>query len=253
MKHFLRYTLFLCSLVFFTSCQDVDSLVAAIAENDLLTCERVGFAGSKSDQYQRFLHLRTIASPEELTALLEHENDVVAGYAAYTILDRDLIPPSRLFKITLVQNRSVSTMCGCILSGAAVYDLLYSRYRNRHLEFPDSAKTEYGVLKDNQELLQMDSLILYSDSVYWLPRKYALENRVYPPHFNERIQYLAFERQDYYAMEYVFQHLRVGNEEQLMNALEVFAATKENGVDQKANARRMLSTLNKEEYESTIQ
>jgi hypothetical protein len=87
---------------------------------------------------------------------------------------------------------------------------LYHRYWN--------SVSKRGMATDKM-LLQMDSIILYNDSPYWLLTTRALENRVYPSSYKSRIRQLAFEKGNRDAVYYLCNWYKADNYNDLKQAL----------------------------------
>ena len=203
-----------------SSCQDVDSLVNSIAHENTVECEFLGIIGSSSRLYRKFETLKKKATKEELVALTNHVNPVVIAYASYALLDRKLVEPSKLFHKFKADTRQVSTHCGCILSSESLASLIYYRYRNTRIEYPDQERYNGYLVNDSAELQSLDSLILYSENPEQHLILVALENRKYPDSYRGKIEEWAFDKHDFYALKYVFNHHRRENEEQLVSTFE---------------------------------
>ncbi|WP_421947383.1 hypothetical protein [Phaeodactylibacter xiamenensis] len=100
-------------IIFFTtSCIDVNKLVEEIAQDKMMESEHIGFIGEKSEQYQKFLKLKSKASDEKLKGLTTHENPLIRTYAYKSLIERELIKPSKAFNDALQDNESFSKMSG---------------------------------------------------------------------------------------------------------------------------------------------
>ena len=222
MKPIIYLCIFL--LIGMTSCQDVSSLVNSIAEENIVECEAIGIAGSPSSLYKKFELLKSKASKEELIQLMNHDSLAVVGYSSYALIDRDIITPSKLLERFLNQEGNVSTFCGCIMDEERLSSLIYHRYWNTRIKYPDDEEYENYIISDSKELQKMDSLILYSKNPYWLLLSRAFENRVYPKEYKFKIEEWAFSKRDYYALNYVFTNLLSENKERLEFSLKEYIA-----------------------------
>ena len=245
MKHQI-YVLLILTLGLI-SCQDVDSLVISIAEENRVECETIGFGGSSSSLYNKFQKLKRKASKEELIKLTYHDSLAVIGYSSYALIDRELIEPNKLLKRFIEDEQSVSTFCGCIINAETLSSLIYHRYWNSRIEYPDSEDYEQYVINDTQELQKMDSLILYSKNPDWILLARAFENRKYSDEYRNRIQELAFDKNDFHALKYVFKNLRNTNEEKLIQSFDKYVNNEDNYRAQKDEIIQMKNDL-KNEY-----
>jgi len=233
-------------LIGITSCQDVDSLVNSIAKEDRVECKRTGFAGIESSLYKKFEKLKRRATKDELIDLINHESLAVVGYSSYALIDKELIESNKLLERFIDNKESVSTFCGCLMGGSTLSSLVYHRYWNSRIEFPDEEDYEYRVLNDSKDLQKMDSLILYSANPDWLLVLRAFENRIYSDNYRTKIEEWAFTKNDFSALKYVFKNLREGNEKKLIKSFVEYVNNEENHRAQKEEVIQMKSEIENE-------
>lgn len=244
MKHPIYILLIL--IIGITSCQGVNSLVNSIAKENRVECERTGFAGIESSLYDKFEKLKRKATKDELINLINHKSLAVVGYSSYALIDRELIEPNKLLERFINNKESVSTFCGCIMSSETLSSLIYHRYWNSRIEYPDDEDYENYVINDTRDLQRMDSLILYSKSPDWILLARAFENRKYSDDYREKIEEWAFGENDFYALKYVFKHLRTGNEERLIKSFDEYVNNENNHRAQKEEIIQMKKEIKKE-------
>ena len=244
MKH--QFCILLILTIGLISCQDVESLVKSIAEENRVECESIGFGGSSSSLYKKFEKLKRKASKEELIKLTNHDSLAVIGYSSYALIDRELIEPNKLLKQFIEDEKSVLTFCGCIMGSETLSSLIYHRYWNSRIEYPDSENYEKYVINDTQDLQRMDSLILYSKNPDWLLLARAFENRKYSDDYRNKIYEWAFDKNDFYAIKYVFKNSRNGNEEKLIKSFDEYINNEDNHRAQKEEIVQMKNELKKE-------
>ncbi|MEL7423459.1 MAG: hypothetical protein AAFN81_10740 [Bacteroidota bacterium] len=216
---FVVFTLFCAS-----GCQDVDDLAQSIATADRVECAGVGFAGTPSSVYKTFTKLRSKASKEDLLQLLEHENPAVRVYAYYSLIDRNLIPADQLFQQAMEKDTSVSTFCGCTMSGSRLSFLVYNRYWQQRVKYYDNGDELETHIEDSPVLRTMDSLILYSTPPDLFLAYTALGNRIYSEAYRPRIEALAFTEDNFQALEYVYENWPAGNEDRLVEKINEYLA-----------------------------
>ena len=241
-----RIYLFLLITFALISCYDVDSLVNSIAKANIVTCESVGFAGSPSGVYKDFERLKRKATKEELIGLTHHDSVAVAVYAAYALIDRELIDSDKLLEQFLDNPKEVSTMCGCLLSSSTTPSEIYHRYWSERFEFPNEEDYENRVFNDSKILQRMDSLILFSGNNDWLLMTRALENREYSGVYLERIKELAFDENEFVALKYVFKNLKEGNEDKLITAFDIYLTNELTHVDEMFGPKGEIKELRKQ-------
>ena len=109
----------------------------------------VGIAGIKPTQYRRYEMLKTVSSTNRLERFYKyHPSPAVKCYSFMALLEHDNINKFELIKTGLSDDRSVSTMFGCIVGKSTVADFIIN---NSH-----------GLLS-LQDSLTLDSLILFSN------------------------------------------------------------------------------------------
>jgi len=230
-------------ILIITSCQDVTSLASSIAKENIVECEFVGLGGSKSSVYKKFKKIKRNASKEELLKLLDHDSIAVVVYSSYALIERELITPNRLFAQFLNRNEKVSTFCGCILGEESISSLIYYRYWNSRVEYPDENDYEKQIINDSKELKKMDSLILYTKKPVSYLLMTALENRIYSNEYKSKIEELAFKKSNFYALEYIFKNFLIGNEDKLEFSLKEYLKNEDVYNYQKESINQMLSVI----------
>ncbi len=238
-----QFYIWLILIIGITSCQDVDSLVNSIAKENRLECEAIGFGGSPSSLYKKFEKLKRKASKEELIKLTNHDSLAVVGYSSYALIDKELIEPDRLLKRFINHEDKVWTFCVCQMGGETLSSLIYHRYWNSRIEFPDKDDYENSIINDSENLQRMDSLILYSENPDWILVSRALDNRLYSDKYKSKIEEWAFKKVNFYALKYVFHNLKQGNEERLELGFNDYIKSADNHRAQKEQISQMLKEL----------
>lgn len=109
----------------------------------------VGIAGIKPAQYRRFEMLKTISSTKRLHRFFKyHPSPAVKCYAFWALSERYGINHFDLIKSGISDDRSISTMFGCIVGKSTVADFIINN--------------SSGLLS-KQDSLVLDSLILFSN------------------------------------------------------------------------------------------
>ena len=181
-------SLFVITCCFFIStsslpAQSIDTIVNKIAKINQVQRQFVGFAGEPSENYQNYEKLLEKADTSQLLKLIKHENDAVACYAGWALIDKGYPDLQAIFRYFLSVSKPVSAFNDYTHSKDLLSNEFYHRYWN---EVEDQ--------KNDPRLFALDSMILYQDNPYWLILLRALENRVYPKSYNDRIATLAFNK-----------------------------------------------------------
>lgn len=192
-----------------TACgQSVDNIVRKITDVNEVQYEHVGIAGQPSENYQNFEKLKEKADIPTLIQLTENKNPVVSCCASWALIDKGYSDLAAIFSKYLNSDKSVATFSGCIKSEDNLSSEFYHRFWNKTTD-----------KKTNQILVQLDSLILYHDNPDWLLLTRALENRVYPKSYNQRIANLAFDKGYKEAIFYLSNWYKAEYIDQLRQAL----------------------------------
>ena len=120
-------------------------------------------------------------------------------------MDKEIIQPHEILQRFLSQDENVTTFCGCNGRIESISSLVYHRYWNKRVEYPEFENYELYKINDSRELQIMDSLILYSENPDWILLSRALSNRIYSIEYSSVIEDWAFKKKDHYALMYVVQ------------------------------------------------
>lgn len=186
------------------------AILNSITKINEVQYEHVGIAGIESDNYQNFLQLKKAATIDELVNLTNDTNNVVACYASWALTDTAYINLSDIFTHFLKEDKTVHTFTGCIKDVDNISSELYHRYWN---SVEDKEKAT------DKLLLQLDSILLYSDNSYWLLMRRAFDNRIYPASYKSRIEHLAFKQGNREALFYLCNWYRADNYDNIKKSL----------------------------------
>jgi len=167
----------------FSQSKNLTIVVERIVKINEVQSEFVGIGGEKSENYQNFIQLYEIASTEELIHLTDNENSTVACYASWALADKSYYELKSIFLKFILNDKQVDTFRGCIALQSTISSELYHRYWNKLNETKRAT---------DKILLELDSIILFSQNPFWLLLQRALENRIYIEPFKSQISFLAF-------------------------------------------------------------
>lgn len=179
----------------------------------------IGFSGEPSKQYGNFEALLKIASDEELIELTKDTNYVVATYAGFGLIERENPDFIDAFSRFLRNYQRVKVMYGCSEGEDFVSNQLYYNYYN-HVKF--SSDDEADNLQKDATLLKLDSMILLSKNPAWAFEKQMYENRIYEKSYLSLIESQAFEKENIYAIEYLFKNNANQYKYQIISALKKY-------------------------------
>ncbi|WP_026706616.1 hypothetical protein [Flavobacterium soli] len=134
----------------------IKTVVEKISQQNRLTGEYIGYAGSKSTQYENFEELKN-ASTDELISLTNHPNGVVRCYAFWTLGFKSNVDLFEIVKNHLNDNEIIEYQSGCIISSEKVGDFYIS------LVTPEYVDLDVKKLND-LERKTLDSLLIYQEN-----------------------------------------------------------------------------------------
>ncbi|WP_298519969.1 hypothetical protein [uncultured Kordia sp.] len=168
---------------------EIKKITEAISKGKQLEGPRIGFGGMSSSQYSRFEKLKKTTTEKELLTLLQHENPIVKGYAAWALADKKYHKLVSVFNTFLNTKEFVQTQRGCIISEDLLAWTLYS-----HIVYPshEIAVTEADKKYYKEQIQKFDKIILRKREQTFLLR-IALENNQANPENYAIIKSLALE------------------------------------------------------------
>lgn len=181
----------------------VTNLRNVIADFNEVQDSHIGYGGSPSEQYANYEALLEIATDKELVLLSKDTNYVVATYATFGLIERDNPYFFDVFRRFLTENQSVKVKYGCSEGEDLASNQVYFNYFNK-VKF--STEDEIGNLQKDLTLLKMDSLILANENISWIFKKHMFEYRIYDESYLPLIEKQAFEKENIYAIEYLFKN-----------------------------------------------
>ncbi|GAA4046193.1 hypothetical protein GCM10022388_09460 [Flavobacterium chungnamense] len=182
--------------------QNLTQIVKKISDINELQYNEKQF-GEIYENWANFEELKKIANTDKFIELIENKNPIVKAYASFGLVDNNYSNIPSIYRKFIENDSIVETADGsCTAGPAKISHELYFYYLRK--------------LKDEEiccdtVLFQIDSLTIYNKSlenfnIYdgngFIISK-VLTNRVFPNTFNKRIAYLAFEKNNDYAIDYL--------------------------------------------------
>ncbi len=222
-------TIIFCLTISLCFSQTKDQLIDSIIKVNRVDSDCVGFGCSESKQYNNFQKLKSKLSDKELIDLSQHENPAIRTYASIELIQSNKGNIPELLLNELQKNEMVETFEGCIMSIDPVSSVIYHEYWNK-IRLDALIKTKGNNyekdlamqkrLETDLTIEKLDSIIIYSDKkVYWLLFSRTFENRKHKESYLQRIEELAFNRNNSYAFMYLNKHHQTKYSEKLENYL----------------------------------
>ncbi|MEN9998762.1 MAG: hypothetical protein RI922_1752 [Bacteroidota bacterium] len=186
-----------------THADSVTNLRNAIAKFNEVQDSHIGYAGTPSEQYANYEALLKIATDKELIKLSKDTNYVVATYATFGLIERKHPFFLDVFRLFMKNDQYVKVMSGCSAGEDFVSNQLYFNYYNKE-KYENYEDNEH--LQNDKTLLRLDSMILASNNPAWEYEKQMYENRIYENDYLSLIERQAFEKDNIYAIEYLFKN-----------------------------------------------
>ncbi len=205
----MRVLLLLLILPLFSNGQNIDSLVAKISKINIVESEKVGFGGMASRNYKNYIELSKIASISELIDLTNHKNKTVACYAGWALVKINYTKlPDILIKF-LNTDYSIQRFSGCVQRESHLSSEFYGKY---YWSVRSKKATDLTLKK-------MDSILIHHKKSKFSALSQALKNRVYPNSFNVHIADMAFTKDYYFALDYLYKWYRADYSDKLLTTM----------------------------------
>jgi hypothetical protein len=199
-------------MVYCCPAQSKRQLMNSIIKVNEVQSEEIGGAGSQSQQYLNFQRLKEKLSQKELIEMTSHSNAVLRTYAIMDVLENDTMDVVKLFLQESEKDEKVTTFEGCLIDFEETDKIIYFQYWNKvridainkTLEEDKWDVQMQQSLQNDIKMASLDSIIIYSDkNYYWLMYDKVFTNRKYPESYLPRIEKMAFEKNNGFAMEYL--------------------------------------------------
>ncbi len=231
--YYMKITILITSFFITNICfsQTKEELLKTIEKANIVESDCVGAYCSEGEQYLNFQKLKRQLSEKELFDLTNAKNPILRSYAY-----RDVIQPNKqnvidFLVFELKENVEVLTYEGCSEGLELVSSIVYHEYWNKiRMEAieKNTSKDQNEHEKIIQERLEsdlvmekLDSVVIHSEkNVYWLLYLRAFENRKHNDSFVPRIEKLAFEQNNAYALAYLDKYYSIQSEQKIKSYFE---------------------------------
>ncbi len=188
-------------------------IIADIAMKNEVHEMFVGRFMDVSDQYFLYKKLTDLCTEEELIELVNnHKNTVVRCYASWGLIDKEYKDLPKILNDFLEKDSVVTNVGSVAIPNESSIVFYYHYWQN--IEVYNRSKDEI--------LTQLDSVILYAENSPWRLQRKAFENRTYNGDYMKQIAFLAFEKEDYYALKYLFDWNRADYFKELEKSISSF-------------------------------
>lgn len=192
--------------------QTNQQLIDSIIKGGAVETDCVGIACQEGKQYLNFQKLKSRINEKELIELSNHENSILRIYASIDLIESNKGNVVAMFSNELMKKDTVPMVRGCIIEDLSTASIIYNEYRGRFifsvyaedLSINETQKKIDGLLKTDQQLKKLDSIILNTENdLDWLFYARIFENRIFKESDLKIIEKMAFEYNNSYAMLYL--------------------------------------------------
>ena len=192
--------------------QTKQQIINSIIKVNSVHSDCVGIGCMESKQYRNFQKLKKMLTDSELIALTKNKNAVIRIYASIEVIQSGKGNVEKLLLNELDKRESVETYEGCIVSREFTSSIIYHEYWNKirmkaSRGISDENESEVAMkkaLETDKTMEKLDSLIIHTDkNVYWLLYDRCFENRKHKDSYLPRIERLAFQQNNAYAIKYL--------------------------------------------------
>lgn len=169
-------------------------IVTEISELNTYETGVLGKGQEFSPNFDNYEKLKKVANDEELLKLTNNKNLVVSLYAANALAERDYPQIDKIFNRLISNNKTVYTQDGCIVGDENISIPFYTKY---------IYALEKTKMPKDVNLKKFDSIIIFNDHSDDKLINYAFQNRLYPANYRNRIEFLAFNKNNEGAVFYL--------------------------------------------------
>jgi hypothetical protein len=163
---------------------EIQKIVKGIAKDNVLKGEAVGYAGTRTDQWDRYEKLKKDATNTELLTLTDNHNAVVRCYAFQALATKKEIDVFPVVLKHLSDTSTIETFFGCIVSSQTVGDYFVEVVTPEYIDLDAYKLTA-------RQRTTIDSALLFDKSIR-ISAKYILLSKPKPnPNFYHRIREIA--------------------------------------------------------------
>lgn len=209
--------------------QTKQQLINSIIKVNSVHSDCVGISCAESEQYKNFQKLKKMLTDSELIALTENTNPVIRTYASMEVIETGKANVEKLLLNELIRNETVETFEGCNIDDELISSIIYHEYWNKirrksaeKITSEDERKSAMKkALESDITMEKLDSLIIYTDrNVYWLLYLRVFENRKHKDSYLPRIEELAFQQNNAYALKYLNNYYTIQTEQKIKGYFE---------------------------------
>ncbi|WP_116789911.1 hypothetical protein [Flavobacterium psychrotrophum] len=170
-----------------------------------------------SPQQIKFQELKNALNHDEFTSLANHENGTIRMYTCHDLIKSGKGNPFLMFKNELAREEEIDISAGCTsiskYTSAIVYDDFWTSIQENAgdsiIYYPNDKPIKRMSRRAGRNVVmnRMDSLAIFTDKhVSFRIWGLLIENNKISKKFLPRIEYLAFNKNNAIAMEYLLDH-----------------------------------------------
>lgn len=181
---------------------EILALKDSISLFSIVESSHIGLGGDASKVHAYYNRLLKIATNKDLLSLSKDSSSVVAMYGIYGLMDRKDMRFVDIFEYYSKNNRPVITQKGCVFNETFFAEEIYYRYYYHVWKISNFDKK---AIEYDPQLIKMDRMILAGADPYYSLLHSTLENRNYQDSQVNLIKSIAFEKENFKAITYLFE------------------------------------------------
>jgi hypothetical protein len=137
----------------------VAKMANEIAQKETLEGAYIGYSGSESETYKKFVRLSKIATLQELLQLMNNKSNVLKGYIIGDLIQKKYDSLTYIFNKILESKSSVNTLSGCIGGEQSLANLMFEGiiYQN------SSENSKWTKEEVEEKISEFSEIALYSE------------------------------------------------------------------------------------------
>lgn len=224
MKKLLQIIFFCTSVICYS--QTKEKLIKTIEKANIVESDCIGSGCMEGKQYLNFQKLKKQLTKKELLGLTKVKSPVLRSYAY-----REVIQPNKknvvdFLVFELEKQESALTYEGCSQEEELVSSIVYNEYWNKirldalqKIKSDNEAEQDIAIqkrLESDEVMEKLDSVIIHTDNnTYWLLYLRTFENRKHKDSYIPRIEKLAFEKNNSFALLYLNKYYPIQSKQKI--------------------------------------
>lgn len=167
----------------------IERIVKKIEKENMYKSSAVGYAGVRTEQWDRYEKIKSDAAEQELIILTDHKNSAVRSYAFQALAERKSDSTFEILLNHLTDTAQLQTFQGCIVSSQTVGDFFLDVVTPKYISL-DAYKL------NRRQRKTVDSLLLHDDKAKIRNRSTLLQKLEKDEINYERIRKIYLKEED---------------------------------------------------------